>query len=743
MQQGTIHKIHAFFYRLKKNWRKNWRWLLTSILGIGISVLILIFHPSFWQTPWGYSIFFLNLTITPVLFIFRNLATEKSWRENRWIVMPAVFVIMAWVNSTWLQSYWSVENLQSLKTFPAASRSLALRVVYPHQILYDAAETPSISMWWECGAQNCDDEEVIITTNNKKSLLFAVKDDKNSFTWKESLVTILPGAGKEIEIALRHSELQENLNENLVIITTNNQISYPVGSILLEGANNAKARKFLLELLKSSSVVITIITAVFAALKQLDEQKQSARRKKIEETVTRIKNYKYERGKVKEFLSDAQTELHDWNKWLPEQRAEFRNVFEKFVETVAEKSISQEHYSSETSPWAQSAIVTIETLGYSDEETKALTEKIRQAAPGYAPERYASRFPPEFYPLQRRFARQSVPLPEEGKWGISDWQMRFAPFGDALNEQFKYVKDDDFPLLAAVNFQFLTSRFSHQAYYFQNAWDLRAGYYQYCRAFNSAELQPQSKQTFFVPVFPEAIPIWEDKIQFQEYLLHNLAAAWLRVLANAPDITDKMGLWEIEALARLVAWHYGSASTIQVLSLPDESQIMRHMQGIRPEKTFPTGEKTKWIALRPPGTEQTLYLHAQVSLSGKSDESNAVHIPKSLAQSLEKEAVFVARFLLAEQAAHEQALRMSNEALLLLLNERVNISTAGNNFFGGLFGKHPFFDDIMEQFLARAGGSPGRILRMARVLLEGHIQNHPDAPDIDPEDISRSTYEPA
>jgi hypothetical protein len=315
--------------------------------------------------------------------------------------------------------------------------------------------------------------------------------------------------------------------------------------------------------------------------------------------------------------------------------------------------------------------------------------------------------------------------------------MRFAPFGDELNEQFKYVKDDDFPLLAAVNFQFLTSRFSHQAYYFQNAWDLRAGYYQYCRAFNSAELQLQSKQTFFVPALPEAIPIWEDKIQFQEYLLHNLAAAWLRVLANAPDITDKMGLWEIEALARLVAWHYGSASAIRVLSLPDESQIMRHLQGIKPENAFPVGEKTKWLALRPPETGQTLYLYAQVSLGGKSDESNAVHIPESLDKALKKEAVFAVCFLLAEQAVHEKALRMSNEALLLLLNERVNMSTAGSKFFGDLFGEHPFFDDIMEQFLARAGGSPGKILHMAHTVLENHQQSHPENPYIAPDDLRK------
>ncbi len=727
MQQGT-GKIFVQDRREKIS-----RFVILTITFI-VAALIYSLLPQIWQDFHPLIIAF----ALAVLVIIVSSAHRKFWRENRWLVMPAAFILLVWVSSIWAQSYWFVENLHSLKTFPAEyslSNSLALRASYPAMILYDGSESPSFSIWWDCRTQSCADVNVEITSQSQSSE-FGVKKE-TGIVWEKSLPVTLLGNGTAVEIFMRRPKFKESQSEHLVIATIDSGVSYPIGHTLFEGAQDAKTRKFWLELAKGSSVVITIITAVFAARKQLDEQKQSERRKKIEEILTRIKNYKYERGKAKEFLSDVQTELHDWNKWLPEQREDFRNMFKKFVETVVEKSISQEHYSSETSPWAQSAIATVETLGYAKEETKALAEKIIQAAPGYSPERYASRFPPELYPLQRRFARQSIPLPKAGEWGISAWQMRFAPFGDDLAEQFKYIKDDDFPLLAAVNFRFLTSRFSHQAYYFQNAWDLRAGYYQYCRAFNSAELQLQSKQTFFVPALPEAIPIWEDKIQFQEYLLHNLAAAWLRVLANAPDITDKMGLWEIEALARLIAWHYGSASAIHVLSLPAEFQIMRHLQGVKPEKAFPAGEKTRWLALRPPETGQTLYLYAQVSLSGKSDDANAVHIPESLAQRLEQEAVFAVRFLLAEQEVHEKTLRMSNEALLLLLNERVNISTTGGKFFGDLFGEHPFFDDIMEQFLARAGGSPGKILRMAHLVLENHQQSHPENPYIDPDDLRK------
>ncbi len=709
-------------------WREI-RWQAALLLAGPLPLVIFLFCRDFWDQHVGFILF--DVLIVGGLYILHYY--RKFWRENRWIVMPAAFVILVWVNSIWMQAYWSVENLQNPKIFPPQPGSLALHVVYPQQILYDAAEIPSISMWWKCSPQPCEDEEVKITTRNQ-SLLFAVKDE-NPPAWTKTLVTTLPASGREIEILVRRSEPVESQWENLFVITTRHHTPYPVGDIWMEGAQNAKNRKFWLELLKSSSVVITIITAALAALKQLDEQKQGTRRKRIDELLSRVKNYEYKRGKAKEFLVDVQAELHDWGEWLPEQREELRKMFEKFVELVIDKSKSQEHYSSETSSWAESAIAIVETLAYPDGKTKALTEKVKQSAPGYSSEGYASLFPPERYPLQRRFARQSISMPEKETWGLLDWQMRFAPFDDNLDAQFRYVKDDNFPLLAAVNFPFLATRFSNQTCFFQNAWDLRAGYYQFCRAFTALEFQQRSKQTFFVPVFPEAIPVWEEKIECQEYLLHNLAAAWLRVLANAPDIIDKMGLWEIEALARLVAWHYGSASAIQVLSLPAESQIIRHVQGIRPEKAFPVGEKTRWLALRPPGASQTLYLYTQVSLDGMVDVPGAVNMTTSLASALEKESVFVARFLLTEQPGHLPVLQMNSQDLLVLLNERVRLSTAGSKIFWELFSEHPLFDDLLEQFLSRADGSPGKMLSLARAVLENHLQRCNQNPDINPENL--------
>ncbi len=49
------------------------------------------------------------------------------------------------------------------------------------------------------------------------------------------------------------------------------------------------------------------------------------------------------------------------------------------------------------------------------------------------------------------------------------------------------------------------------------------------------------------------------------------------------------------------------------------------------------------------------------------------------------------------------------------------------------FSEHPFFDDLLAQFLSRADGSPGKMLSLARAVLENHLQRYNQNPDIKPD----------
>jgi hypothetical protein len=710
-----------FFQKLK------WRWKMPLLLSFVALITILLFFPDFWHAHWRFLL--LDIACVPGLLIIRE-GMKKFWRENRWLVMSATFVLLVWVNSTWAQSYGGISNVQDMRIY--MPDNYALRIAYPYRVHYEAQEPARLLVWWDCRTNLCADEVVELSTQSAR-LRFGLQQDSVT-RWETTLLLILPGNGTAVEVLVSHME--PKVGEYLPIQILSRGQSIVTEEIFFEGLPAALERRFWVELFKSSSVVITIITAAFAALKQLDEQKRSERKKAIDTLIAGIENYSYKRGAVRAFLDEIDADLYDWDEWNPEQQENFRGAFAKFIATVIEKSRSPEHYSSETSPWTEKA----EKISKKAQpEQRAAIEEIKLQKEDDSP-RNASLFPPELYPLQKRFMRQAIDVPDQGEWGMSDWKMRFAPFDDKWNEQFKYKRGDDFPLLASVRFCFDGSLFAHRTSHFHNAWDLRAGYYQFCRAFNSIELRTQSRKTFFVPALPDVIPVWSGAVTFGEYLLHNLAVAWLRTLANAPDAAKEMGLWQVEALARLIVWHYGSVAAIQILSLPAETQIVRHIQATKPDQQFPASEKAGWLALRPPQTDQTLFLYAQVSPFGQDDVREDAQLSETFAKELECEKIAVARFLLADpKTPLNNVLSMTDEDLRQrFLEERVSLATGGEKHFGDLFAAHPQLDEMEAKFVARANGSPGTILRMAHQLLNNHMQKHsPKISEIDPNELDQ------
>lgn len=713
--------------------REDWKSIRLALLVISFLVLGVFLISLSGENPGILVVLVLLLGVVIEILHYQDKFQEplrKFWRGYRWIIISGLIIVLIWLGSNWLQSSWSVRHTPVPQHFSASAS--AIQGIYPNRILYNTTPTPSVSLWWECNTNAC--AEVDVELSSPGSVLLFALDGNKKLSWDTTLQIRLPknGAAVQVLIVYLPGEASQNIPLELTVIGSGEVDQ--TQNISFEGAWDAQMRRFRSDLANGIGVVLAFITAAFAAVKQLAEQKRSERKKDIDKLLEKVDSYQYERGKVKSFLDEIDNNLHDWMEWYPEQRKKLKDGFGKLVDTVIEQSKSPEHYSPETSLWVDKAASIAEKTGLEPSTIEKIKLQQQKDPPGYA-----SLFPPEAYPLQKRFVRHAQTLPEEGKWGISDWEMRFAPFGDDLDTPFRYKKEDDFPLLAAVNFGFDPSRFSNQTYGFQNSWDLRAGYYQYCRIFNSPEWLAESRRTFFVPALPEAIPMWIDPPTFDEGLLHNLAKTWIRVLANAPDMTDKgvMELLDIEALARLIVWHYGSPSAIKVLALPAESQIMRHIQVLGSNKDFPAGERSKWLALRPPKTDRTLYLYAQVSPAGRSDKAESTHLTDVLSQQLLDEKVSIARFMLAKTGEPGISPEMMKDGdLLNLLNERMVLAGCHKRF-EDLFSWHPNFDDRLQQFLQRANGSPGTILRMAHQILEHHQLYHPLEVMIDPDVLGR------
>lgn len=735
-------------------WREI-RWQAALLLAGPLPLAIFLFWREFWGQHVGFILF--DVLIVGGLYILHYY--RKFWRENRWIVMPAAFVILVWVNSIWMQAYWSVEKLQQVKTFPKdtdASSSLALHVAYPAWVAYDLAETPSLTIWWDCRAPKCEEVEVKLTSRNE-TLKFAVKNDAG-LTWKEMLPVMLPGDGTAVEIFLRYPVFSKKQTARLNATLSALNLSLEFGEIEFEGISEAKARQFGLEFARSLSVVVTIITVIFAGLRQLDEQKRNLRRNEVDSLIKRIKDFKYENGKLEALLNDILPELDDFDSWEEEQKDRFIRDYKELISNkISDSEWWQE--SLQSKPLFIPSVLAVADEVLPGWNKPPILIEIQQKLPPYRRARAAVHFPPEIYPLEAQFRRQvGQPQPEkepQERWGIPLWKMNFPPFGDVDNP-FQYWQNEktdlprQFPLLDSLKFLF-GNYFQSQTYYFSTSWDTQAALYRYCRSFydfvgndafvGDADSLKKSQQTFFVPVSPDDCPSWQETSRPESYLLHGLSGAWLRVLAHNPYLADKNTPVEQDLLASLLLWRYRNVFVIKnalleqaehsAIPLSPSSGFLQVLEKAKPINPADLRSLTGLLALRPRETKQTLLLCAETSLAGLTDPVFSIYM-RAFPPQPDIPDTFLVRFLLKTKRDTAPVLAIDTENLRKFLDSRIRLAGSPRQAFDGLFYPPPS-ENAIEAFIARAGGSPGILVQMAHNLLLRHIEQSPDDPDIHPE----------
>ena len=598
----------------------DWMEVLIVVLILSSLFVVLRAVQDGWQSIHSAALISLCIIgLVSVVYITR----PQFWREYRWIIISAAVIFVTWIMSMWAQSYLSIENLQSLQIYPPPGTTSAVYATFPRRVLYNTTDVPPLSIWLAPQASGTTTSTVALTSNVPQ-VVFSLEE--GNLRWQSELTFDLPPDGTEKAILLRRPDLPKDLPVILsatAMLTTSNAVtttSIPIGTVLVEGQESAKHRTLVLGLLQTSSVVVAIIAALFAGFKQVDEQKRNERKKEVDEVIRKIEDFKYERGKVSKFLESSLLELRDWSDWLPEQQADYQNAFLKVINTLEQCTDILEVSSSEPSSWtnpAKQIVAKIQPTG-----AKAILEQIAQQEQDYSPELEAVHFPPEKYPCHKWFLGQAIsPLPQDNLslgWGIKAWDMKFPPFGDA-NNPFKYFQGDDFPLLGEVRFPLNGTDhawFNNQTYHFPTNWDVNAGTYQFSRRFGSLtddSLRKLSQRTFFVYNRAEEIPLWHELLTFEDYLLHNLAANWLRLLAHMPEIVDKITLAKREAIARMLVWHYGSSAAIQAISLSPDAAILKHFQTTKSDLSLTSSNKTRFLSLRPPGTHNTVFLSAELS----------------------------------------------------------------------------------------------------------------------------------
>ncbi len=725
---------------------KNWYWLAWCIIVWLALAVVYFLVPGFWQSPIGGFLLFCNFIVLPVFFLVREALRKRDrediWRENKWIILPGAIIILFFTNSI-LASVYLREADFRLETKSYRTGSCTLRLTKPAFLFYKDDLPQKIALRLTCESKNTRAE--IRLKSETGAILFA--DSPDSVDWVKEKSYLIQGDGRDLTLYMRR---EDNFGTE-TFISVGGAFSEKF-YIKLENLREAKIRLYLANLFQLGGTLISLIGIAVAGFKQLDEQKRNQEKTKIDLLIDRVKNFKYENGKIESLVTDVLSELDDWNKWEQDQKDRFiRSYRELTTSKVSESQWWQE------AAQAQSKVISIALAiageVFSNQYKPPILSKIQQKLPSYRPERAAVHFPLEIYPLEAQFRRQpGQPLPEkesQERWGAPLWDMRFAPFGDVENP-FQYWQNEktdlprQFPLLDSLKFPF-GGYFQSQTHYFLTSWDVRAALYRYGRSLydfvEDNASRKTSQQTFFVPVLPGISPVRQDGLCPEIYLLNGLADAWLRALAHNPYIIDKHTPIEQEMLASLLLWKYQDAFVIKnalieqaersAIPLSPSSGFLQLLEKTRPADPASLRTLAGLLALRPRETECTIFLCAETSLSGSIDPAFSIYL-RALPDQPDIPDAFLVRFLLKSESDSRETLSIDLANLKEFLDSRLRLTHSPCQTFDGLFYPPPP-QDALEAFIARADGSPGILVQMSRNLLLRHIEQPPGDPDIPPE----------
>lgn len=741
--------------RRNKLTQRDMLWAIGFLLVAGPVMGVWLNYPAFWTFPWGTLLLLLDVLVVPVLFLIRWRSSDRFWRENRWIIAPAVVLLLLLLNSAWLSSYISSTYLQeSQEKVFKANQGCQLHINYPSYLVYERTVPAEIHL-----RMVCENSQIrpLISLQSTPQVLFLSPTEQGS-GWQNQLEVILSGDGTDVVIYVRVASVNVKVI-SLVINGMVTGIELPV-----QNSDFEKHLEFFVNLLQSGSLFFTIIGAIFAGLKQVDEQKVNERKRVIDALLGRISNFKYENGNLNALVGEIALEIRDWGElWTEDQKRYFQTNYPKLFEI--DKDLWQE------AARLQNAKDFIQTSGAICLITKidqpGALANLKIGYPGYQPELAASYFPPEDYPLEKVFAKyKRAQIVEDNTptdhSGIDLLNMCFHPYKD-WQYPFHYGKfhfDEKhgkpkrwflfFPLLDAICFPYPAERNIHQTYCFQIGWDLRAGLYQYCMDYTDRShpktLYAQGTETFFVPVFPDDLSAWREDRQFLGYLLHALAGAWMRALAHNPYLIEENTPIEQQMVAELLVSRYGDSAAVKKmlfaqfshpeLPLSPSADFLKLLDQASHKHIVSHENLAGLLSLRPFGTNYTQYLCAETAPNGDMNGTLSFHLHNSqIENQLSESHSIIVRFLLTgKQTDPEQVLHMHHDGLLRLLDSRIKMST--NNLspqaFSALFYPPPHPEQL-DRFLVRANGSPGKIIKMAHDVLARHLKQHPDDPEISPE----------
>ncbi len=721
-----------------------------------------------------------------IVWAFKRRPNGEFWRNYRWIIGSAVLILLVLIDFSWAKSTLSVNTLgkRELVEYSIPGSSTKLHVEYPIQILYDSQNMPSLILW----LTNADSSQAVTVTG--KDLLFAIQTSSESpLQWKEAINVPLTNDGSELTVLLQPMSNPKTTEESKIIVTSNDvelkpdqSVSPP--SIKLEGKQNVQNRMWRAALLDAGDIIISLIIAIFAGIKQLENEK---RRQRVSDISQAIDNFYADmKSDFSKALEKCLELVGDWNAWektlqdrFIQKVTEFLDS-ENFWESLVNKDVSeldddikrllricetigiaseQLNLLSSSLPQDTSRVQALLTLLKNYPQSILTVKKIASALPSELrrkiPDEYKNEFPKqidvlgflnsESYPLQNQFAYYTKDYISDDKltlW-LQAHQLDYSPFADADNPFYSLLDKKILIDLATPGFTFPMPDFRNTIFRFANSWDVGAALFNYCKG-----LQPSlriKEEAFFAVVTPSMVEDYDADYP-QKLLLHALAEQWIWSLAETPTLFYSLKDAQRDLLGRFLRWHDISPAITT-------SKIAERMQGKRVEKSAYTlllkikewldrasstelrvEESNALIELRPSLKRHTFFLVPTADLNPHVERQDSPEVHEKLDEELAwlnaHDCVLV-HFLIDDQKRQS----VSQSSLVTQCNIRIQkCSRDIIAAFDLLFVPHE--NEPAENILAKkANGSPGEMVRLGQKLLLQHIAKYPREEDLHIEDL--------
>lgn len=762
--------------------------IVLGVIGIATVSVRQIF-PVFWKDHW------IPISVNAAAFGFLTLLSfwKRFWQDYRWLAGSGILILLVLIDFSWGKSILGINTLEPRQSveYVFSQSGAVLRVEYPEKILYDGENTGNLVLLLTTPAP-CPPASITIDSSD---LLFAIPTSNDTPPqWTETLTAPLQEHGKTLTILVRPAlSARDHTKAALITIQSPGtelalQSTMPP-AVKLEGRQDAQRRLWLGNLMDTGGIIVSLIIAVFAGIKQLESERKTQRTSEIKQAID---------GFNTGLTNDISKALHkhlelilDWNEWDITLQDQFHNKYSSFIEKDLWNAIANK--TSEEVKDLINLLLRISERIFEDKEGKPIyiVTRLQEALQNDArallsmlreypesidvakqiarnlpddlkkniPEKHKDEFQQEIillkeelgfpdtesFPLQSQFRFYTVPSHAEAR--LAAWLekhgLRCSPFADAVSPYISTPRDEKL-LIEHVPAGFLLPAFEYstQSFRFVNSWDASAALFEYTRNLP----QKIKVETSVAALTPSMIANFGVE-QPRSLFLHALAEGWSWTLAEAPAIYYSLGKSQRALAGRLLRWHGGSPSAIvrsleRILGRRKEEKgaqkfienmaaWLENIEGTDLRKE----EVPALIELRPSSQQKfTLALVSSVDW----DLAASGVIPPAVHEALDGEAQWLKSHgwaLIHFTISEVNPQWISEDNLTKQCQQRVQICSDGQvEALEILFTPHP--EEPADLILARkAAGSPGKMVRLGQELLLHHVEKYSSDKPLHIEDL--------